>query len=101
MMATHIYSGPADHLIVDGKLYHPGDAVPVTADQRASLELNGHRFADSDEAAVAQAIAERPAPVPDSMPRDDRGAPMVMPDARKAPADPSIAPPARAAKADA
>lgn len=100
-MANAVYTGPADHLIVDGKLYHPGDAVPVSADQRASLELNGHRFADSSEADIAQAIAERPAPAADSAPRDDRGAPMQMPNARRAPADPSIAPPDRTAKANA
>lgn len=101
MASNATYVGPADNLIVGGKLYHPGDAVPMSKDERASLELNGHTFHDTDADDVAAQIAARPAAPPDTRPRDDRGAPMDMPDARKAPADPSIAPPARAAKADA
>lgn len=97
-MANVVYSGPADNLIVGGKLYHPGDSVPLEKDARAALELNGHRFADSDEQSIAQEIAARPPAAPDTRPRDDRGAVMDMPDARKAPAAPEMAAPARAAK---
>ena len=100
-MATNpVYSGPADNLIINEKLYHPGDAVPMSADQRAWHELNGHRFEDSDEADIAARTAARPMAQPDTRPRDDRGAPIDMPDAKRAPAAPEIAPPARAAKAD-
>lgn len=99
-MATSIYRGPADNLIVGDKLYHPGDAVPMSKDERAWHELNGHRFTDSDEQEIARNVAARPMAAPDTRPRDDRGAPIDMPDAKRAPAAPEIAPPARAAKAD-
>lgn len=99
-MANSVYAGPADNLIVGDKLYHPGDAVPMSADERANLELNGHRFTDTDADEVAARVAAQPGNPGDTRPRDDRGAPMDMTDARKAPAAPEIAPPARAAKAD-
>lgn len=99
-MAANVYVGPADNLIVDGKLYHPGDSVPLDKEARANLELNGHRFADTDADEVAARIAAQPAPAADTRPRDDRGAPIEMSDARRAPAAPEIAPPARAAKAE-
>lgn len=99
-MANSVYTGPADNLIVADKLYHPGDAVPLSADARANLELNGHRFTDSDADEIAARIAAQPGPAADTRPRDNRGAPMDLSDARKAPAAPEIAPPARAAKAE-
>lgn len=99
-MANSTYVGPADNLIVGDKLYHPGDAVSLDKDARASLELNGHRFTDSDADEIAARIAAQPATPVDIRPRDDRGAPIDMDDARRAPAAPEIAPPARAAKAE-
>ena len=99
-MATSVYAGPADNLIVGDKLYHKGDAVPLDKDARESLEGNGHLFTDTDPDEVAMRLAAQPAPAGDTRPRDDRGAVVEMTDARKAPAAPEIAPPARAAKAD-
>jgi hypothetical protein len=100
MAGNPVYVGPADNLIVADKLYHPGDAVPLDKDARANLELNGHRFSDSDAGDIAARIAAHPGAAPDTRPRGDRGEVLEMDDARKAPADPTIAPPPRAVKAE-
>jgi hypothetical protein len=74
------YLGPADAFQAepDGKFYRPGEAIPLSAEARRHHELYGHRFEDTDDAAVAVArAAMMPAP-PAPEPRDDRGASILL-----------------------
>lgn len=89
-MASSTYLGPADNLFVGDKLYHPGDTIPLSDAARRHLEINGHRFSDTDADAVALAAASMAPIAVDTRPRDDRGAPVEVP----TPA------PTRAAKSD-
>jgi hypothetical protein len=72
-MGRYTYLGPADNFILDDKLYHPGEAISMPEDQKINHELNGHRFAESNEAEIAVAIASTPAPRAETLPRGDRG----------------------------
>lgn len=75
-MAT--YSGPADNLILNDQAYHPGDEVPISAEQQAALESTGHVFSDTDLDAVAAANMSMPLAPLDTAPRDARGAPITF-----------------------
>lgn len=83
-MASFTYLGPADNLLsADGKrAYHPGDSVPLSQDAKIMLELHGHRFAESDETAIAVAVASQAAVPGETLPRGDRGEVLDIPDAR-------------------
>lgn len=81
------YLSPADSLIVDGKLYRPGDNVPLGDDLKTALEVAGHRFENSDEAEIQSATVDAQAAMMTAEPpppMDDRGAPVEQPEARSA-----------------
>lgn len=95
MSSYELVSG-TDNLILDGRAYRVGDSVPLSKDQKASLERSGHRFADTDPDAVAAAIAEAPPVLAETMPRGDRGEVLDLP----APRQRATAAPAPATKSD-
>lgn len=92
---TTTYQGPSDALLLEegGKVYRPGDSVPLSAAQVAAMRAAGHRFDSDGQKQGAPLVTVVVQPVQPSRPaHDSAGVPIDERGRRETPADaPAVA----------